>query len=83
MSAAASWPPQAPAAPGPRWTDDRPSGLPLNNRGAVSMARAMPSADTAGHGRRGAWFHYRNARMWGKPILWSIRYAREANARFA
>ncbi|HEX4008874.1 MAG TPA: hypothetical protein VHX62_02630 [Solirubrobacteraceae bacterium] len=43
----------------------------------------MPSADTAGHGRRGAWFHYRNARMWGKPILWSIRYAREANARFA
>ncbi|MGA9860150.1 MAG: hypothetical protein WBQ18_19950 [Solirubrobacteraceae bacterium] len=29
------------------------------------------------------WFYYRNARMWGKPMIWSIRYAREASVRFA
>ena len=32
---------------------------------------------------KGLWFYYRNARMWGKPVLWSIRDAREASARFA
>ena len=32
--------------------------------------------------RRGLWFYYRNARMWGKPLLWSIRYARQARLKF-
>lgn len=29
------------------------------------------------------WFYYRNARMWGKSVTWSIRYAREAAVTFA
>ncbi len=32
---------------------------------------------------RGLWFDYRNARMWGKPVIWSLRYAREATVRFS
>ena len=29
------------------------------------------------------WFYYRNARMWGKSVTWSVRYAREAAVTFA
>ena len=32
---------------------------------------------------RGMWFWYRNAREWGKPVIWSVRYAQNATHRFA
>jgi len=47
------------------------------------VLRVPRSADhPATRERRGLWFYYRNARMWGKPIIWSIRYAREATLKF-
>jgi hypothetical protein len=42
------------------------------------------SADRRAAGeRRGLRFYYRNARMWGKPNLWSVGYAREATVKFS
>lgn len=51
---------------------------------APSHALSLPrsAATSAARPRRSLWFHYRNARMWGKPMLWSIRYAREAQLKF-
>ncbi len=51
---------------------------------AASHVLTLPrSADRrAARERRGLWFYYRNARMWGKPVLWSMRYAREATVKF-
>ena len=42
----------------------------------------MPIA-TAMSNSKTLWFYYRNARMWGKSVTWSIRYAREAAVTFA
>lgn len=52
----------------------------------TSASTALPTPRSAeipaAREHRGLWFSYRNARMWGKPVLWSIRYAREASVKF-
>ena len=51
---------------------------------ATSPVLSLPrsAGGPASSKRRRLWFYYRNARMWGKPIIWSIRYAREATRKF-
>ena len=51
---------------------------------ATAPVLSVPrSADhAAADERHGLWFYYRNARMWGKPVIWSIRYARQATVKF-
>lgn len=49
----------------------------------VDAASTLHSAPAQrGSARRGFWFYYRNARLWGKPLGWSIRYAKQARRRF-
>jgi hypothetical protein len=31
---------------------------------------------------RGWWSHYRNARLWGRSVRWSVGYAQEACRMF-
>jgi hypothetical protein len=55
----------------------------------MSAARAtgVPTARTAPRTSRtdahGLWYWYCNAREWGKPVVWSLRYAREARRQFS
>ena len=53
-------------------------------KSATSPVLSLPRSTqrTAADQRRGLWFYYRNARMWGKPILWSVQYARDARVKF-
>jgi hypothetical protein len=51
----------------------------MTNSSAFALAddRSADRAETL----RGFWFWYRNAREWGKPVTWSLRYARDARAQ--
>lgn len=51
----------------------------MNAARTLAVAAAHPAARPQ---TKSLWNHYRNARLWGKPVMWSIRYAREAQVKF-
>jgi hypothetical protein len=54
----------------------------MNSATRPVLSLPRPADLPAALEQHGLWFYYRNARMWGKPIIWSIRYAREATLKF-
>lgn len=59
-----------------------PDATPMNSAHSYALHLPCSAAAPAARQGRSLWFHYRNARMWGKPMLWSVRYAREAQLKF-
>ena len=51
--------------------------------GGEGFAASTEKVGTLMEQTKTLWFYYRNARMWGKSVVWSIRYAREASVTFA
>ncbi len=60
----------------------RADAEPMDTAASSVLSLPRPADVPAAREGHGLWFYYRNARMWGKPLMWSIRYAREATLKF-